>query len=697
MYRAAPFVRLLPPFAAGIALSQWIASPLPYGGRLAFIAAILLLAAAGRSYAFRFRWLFGVSLNLALMLVGYCHGVQYNELWRSNHFSNYPASTQWVLGVTYDAPQTGTRLRIPIRVEAVGSEPDALQPASGNLLFFIEETPETAALRYGDRLLARVSARPAEPAKNPHAFDYRRYLHFQNIHYTAFVRPDSVRVLSSGHGYWCWRVAYGCRDRFLSALQRHFPTGDTYAVAAALLVGYREDLSDELRAAYTETGSMHALAVSGTHVGTLYVGLLLLLRRLRWRGRHGTILQAALILALIWAFTLLTGATASVLRASVMFSAFLIGKTLHRDTSIWNILAASAFLLLTTNPYLLFDAGAQLSYAAVAGMVAFYPHLSARSPRLPKILDIGWKVLLTGVAAQLGTLPLSLYYFHQFPIYFWLSGWVVLLGGAVFLWAGAALVLFDFYLPAIAWYLGKILYALVWGMNWLIVGIQQLPGALLDGIWLPAWGALVLGGAVVFSGMALAQRRGRWAVVALGCLAVLFLGRAWRGMERLDQYALTIYAVHQKSLADFFDGQQSFTLTDTLPKRQENAAAQNHRWALGVRERQALSLSQTEPFRHSIFHFNPPFVDFGQRRLAMIDRRHDANAGLSTTPVDALWLRGNPRIAIAEAISRYPTRLIVADASNSRRQAARWQAECEALGVAFHDVRTMGAFVMNAE
>jgi competence protein ComEC len=695
MYRTTPFVRLLFPLAAGIALSQWIAQPLSYGPRWLAIVGILLLAAAGWRYPFRFRWIFGVVLHLALAFAGYYHGIRYNELQRPDHFSHYPAA-QWVLGVAYDAPSTGTRLKIPLRVEAVGIEPDALQPASGNLLLFVEETPGTEAVRYGDRLLVRALVRPAEAAKNPHAFDYRRYLHFQNIHYTAFVRPDSLHVQSSGHGYWCWQMAYACRDRFLSALQRHFPTSDTYAVAAALLVGYREDLSDELRAAYTETGSMHALAVSGAHVGTLYVGLLLLLHRLRWRGRYGHVLQMAVILVLIWAFTLLTGATASVLRASVMFSAFLIGKTLHRDASIWNILAASAFVLLTVNPYLLFDAGAQLSYAAVAGMVAFYPHLSARSPTLPKVLDMGWKVLLTGVAAQLGTLPLSLYYFHQFPVYFWLSGWVVLLGGAIFLWAGAALVLFDFCLPALAWGLGKVLYALVCGMNWLIVGIQHLPGALLDGIWLPAWGAVVLAGAVIFGGMALAQRRGRWVVAALTCMAVLSIGRARRGVDRLDQCVLTIYAVNQKSLADFFDGRQGITLTDTLTARQERFAAQNHRWSAGIRVEEALLLPTDTAFRHERFRYHPPFLDAGRRRLALIDRHHVASA-LVPMPVDALWLRGNPRMAVAEAVARYPTRLVVADASNSRRQTARWQSECAALGLAFHDVRTMGALTMRCD
>ncbi len=315
----------------------------------------------------------------------------------------------------------------------------------GNLLLFLQIDPQSEALRYGDRVVIRATVRPTEPPKNPHVFDYSRYLHFQNIHFQAFVKPDSLVRLSSGHGNFIWRAAFSCREKLLALLHEHFPTQDEYAVASALLVGYKDDLSDDLRTAYAETGSMHALAVSGTHVGFLYVGLFFLLQRLRLRGRWGRLVENVVLLSAIWAFTFLTGATASVLRASVMFSTYLLGKAMFRDASVWNVLAASAFGLLIYNPYFLFDAGFQLSYAAVAGMVFFYPRFYRVSPILPKWADYAWQVLLVGFAAQLGTLPLSLYYFHQFPVFFWLAGWVVVFGGAVFMAGGAALVVLDMF------------------------------------------------------------------------------------------------------------------------------------------------------------------------------------------------------------------------------------------------------------
>ena len=179
---------------------------------------------------------------------------------------------------------------------------------------------------------------------------------FKTFIFSVLYSPDSLTLISSGHGNILWAQAYACRDKLLVLLQQHFPTQDEYAVASALLLGYQDDLSDELRTAYAETGSMHALAVSGSHVGMLYIGLLFLTQRLRLRGRW-RLLETVFILLVIWGFTLLTGATASVLRASVMFTTYMLGKAFWRNASAWNVMPASAFVLLLYNPCFLFDAG----------------------------------------------------------------------------------------------------------------------------------------------------------------------------------------------------------------------------------------------------------------------------------------------------------------------------------------------------
>jgi competence protein ComEC len=690
--RQIPFLRLLLPWVAGIAAGAAVNRPLP-GLVFGLLAGCLLLVFLSKQrYAYRFRWVFGSLLFFLLLGLGYFLGQTHDERHQARHFFRICPKAGFFAGVVYDAPSKGARLKVPLRLEAAGSAPDSLQACTGNVLLFLEITPESERLQYGDRLWVRAAIQPTMPPNNPNAFDYQRYLHFQNIHYQSFVKDSSFGVLASGLGHPLWRVAFQWRDRLLAVLQAHFPGADEYAVASALLVGYKDDLSEDLRTAYAETGSMHALAVSGTHVGLLYAGLLFLLRRIPWSARTRRWGETTLVLLAIWIFTLVTGATASVLRASVMFSTYLVGKAIRRQASIWNVLAASAFCLLAFNPYFLFDAGFQLSYAAVAGMVSFYAQLKKRTPSPPKWAAEGWNILLIGVAAQLGTLPLSLYYFHQFPVYFWLAGWVVVLGGAVFLWGGAMLAMLSALAPGLAAWLGWALYGLVWGMNYLIRGIQQLPGSVISGIWIAGWAAAMLYVFMAVLTWAFLRFQPRLLLGALGMLVLLGVCRAVQSIHHIQQRQVTLYHANRHFLLDFFDGTTRFTCSDSLQARQEKFAAQANRWAHGVQD--GIRIKPDTTCTTPNLFVRLPFIQFYGKRVAVIDdKRWVQPSQAAPMNLDVLVLRNNPTLRLSDCQQQFSSRLIVFDASNSRGRVERWKSECQVLGIPFYDVREQGAWV----
>lgn len=697
-FRATPCLRLFIPFALGLVSGAWLDKPIVGLGPVLALVACALPLLALQKFRYRHRWVFGAFCSLSLFAAGWFHVITYNELRQPGHFSEKIKDCHYLVGTVYDAPGKGAKLKVPVRVEAVGRSLDSLEAAVGNLLLFLEITPETQALRYGYRVAVRATVRPSEPPKNPYAFDYGRYLHFQNIHFQSFVKADSLVLLSSGHGNAIWRAAFGCREKLLSLLHEHFPTQDEYAVASALLVGYKDDLSDDLRTAYAETGSMHALAVSGTHVGMLYAGLFFLLSRLRLRGRWGKLINTLTILAAIWGFTFLTGATASVLRASVMFTTYLVGKAMFRDASVWNVLAASALGLLLYNPYFLFDAGFQLSYAAVAGMVFFYPRVYRLSPILPGWADWAWKVLLVGFAAQLGTLPLSLYYFHQFPVYFWLAGWVVVFGGAVFMAGGAALVVLDWLFPTLADWLGMALYWMLWGLNQLIFIIQNLPGSVLGGIWIAGWAALLLYVFIALLSAAMAQRRAKWLLGALSVLTFLGICRALRSHAQMRQGQMTAYHIPQNRLLDFFDGPNVVSLSSPLTAKQLLFAAQPNRWASGMRDLTTVNVASDTVLLKPNFLYDPPFVQFFNQKMVLVDDARWVKTGQPVrVAVDILLLSNSPRITVAACRERFPFKLVVFDGSNNWKQIQRWKAECEGAGIAYYDVRESGAWVWENE
>lgn len=686
--RDKPFLRLIIPFCLGICCGE-NPEPLTLPHTLWAIPALATLLLAFTRYQYRFRWVFGVSLICCLFCSGFFLSGAFNELGNPGHFSKKSATISQFVAEVIEAPSLGSRVKIPVRMLAAG---DSMTPTTGNLMLFLDKMPDSVTIRYGDRIVVTGEPVRTEPAKNPCAFDYARYLHFRNIHHQCFAHGHEVAVVSSGHGSDIRRNAYEWRDCLLGVLKKYFPTTDEYAVASALLVGFKDDLSDEVQLAYAETGSMHALAVSGTHVGMLYAGLIFMTEKLKLRGKWRRLETMAILLA-IWAFTFLTGASASVLRASVMFTVYLLAKSLYRQSSAWNILPVSAFILLLNNPYLLFDAGFQLSYAAVAGMVFFYPRMYRIFPPGPQWADEGLKVLLAGASAQLGTLPLSLFLFNQFPVYFWLSGWIVVLGGAIFLWGGSLLIMADSVWPAAAGIAGKLLYLMVLYMNKVIYTIQELPLSVISGIWIPSWVAVVMYVAIILLGGLIVWRRGGWFVALMSIVAVLGCYRLHARAQKQNQKTIAVYYLsRQQRMVDFFDGNRAITLSDSIARKQELFAAGGFRTASAIFNRTSIHLNDKMLFQSDNFIRKGPFINFSGVSMAFIESDYDARS-LPDFPVDFIILSRNTNISLTQCHVKLRFRTVVADASNSRKKTEKWRKECTENGWEFHDVKSGGAWV----
>lgn len=692
MERSAPFVRLLLPFVVGIAFALLWPSHLPHLGWVLGVAVVCVWWLAIRPYRYAYRWVFGAVTGVTLVLMGYLRTNWMREINNSSHFSQrVPAARTWV-GTILEPPTRGPRWKVPVQVEAAAASNDSLIVCTGKLLLFIDTAYAEKHLVYGQRLQFRTKAQPAAPPRNPYAFDYGAYLARQQIFHTAFLGVDSsLTVLGAPQGTPWWRWAYGQRARMLAVLEQYFPDVATRSIAAGLLTGFKADLPDELRQAYIDTGSMHALAVSGSHIVFLQTVLLLLLTPLKRAGRNGERVQLGVVLMVVWAFTLLTGATPAVLRASVMFSIYAVGKAFYRSSSAWNLLAASAFLLLAYNPYWLADAGFQLSYAAVAGMVIFIPLFNAHLPPTTSLVSREIRnALLTGVAAQLGTLPLALYYFHQFPVYFWLAGWIVVAGGAAFMCAGPVLfILHAFWTEgAVIW--GKLLNSMLYTMNAIIGWIQHLPGSTIGGIWISAGEAALWG--VVVAVLGRWGKRSDVQSLKIMLMAIAMLGLVWavRVYGHLGQREVIVYAVSGHTLLDFVDGETAFTLQEAqLPARAEYFAAGNYRLAHGIRQQTALALNSDTALAHIVYR--APWVQFFDKTLLHLT----PELAFPSELPPAIWLLlvsdDAPPLS-AELWTRCRPQQVVLDGSNHRATVLAWQAACAEQGIPFHATQQAGAW-----
>jgi competence protein ComEC len=220
-----------------------------------------------------------------------------------------------------------------------------------------------------------------------------------------------------------------------------------------LLIGYKDDLDKTLVQSYSNTGVVHVIAISGLHLGLIYWLLLKLFWPLQKR-RDLKWLRPILIIAGLWLFSLLAGMQPSVIRSAVMFTCIVLGETWTRKSSIYNTLAFSAFLLLFINPYWLWDVGFQLSYIAVLSIVIFMQPIYNWFYIKNKALDFIWKLNAVTLAAQILTVPVSIYHFHQFPLSFMFTNFVAVPLSSLILLGEIVLCVVSF-IPIVAFLLVK--------------------------------------------------------------------------------------------------------------------------------------------------------------------------------------------------------------------------------------------------
>jgi competence protein ComEC len=198
--------------------------------------------------------------------------------------------------------------------------------------------------------------------------------------------------------------------------------------------------------------------------------------------KRSAVTRVILILTCLWLFSLITGASASVLRSAVMFTCIIIGKEFFRKASIYNSIAASAFLLLVYDPYLLWDVGFQLSYFAVGGIVWLQKPVYNLLYVKNKALRYIWEMCSITIAAQVLTFPICIYYFHQFPASFLFTNLICVPLSTVILFAEIGLVILS-WIPPAADMIGNLTYVLTWLMNTIIVFFDKIPGSLIDRIY----------------------------------------------------------------------------------------------------------------------------------------------------------------------------------------------------------------------
>jgi len=611
------------------------------------------------------------------------------------HFQNFLADENIISAKIVAEPILKSKtISVILEVESIADSVGNFRKCSGRLQANFELDSSSIYYKYGDLILLNSKIVKISGPENPNAFNPAAYFALSNVYHQTYVRSKNTKRIGQHKGNIAYQLLIDWRKYLSSVFERHLSgSPNEKAVASALVLGVRSEFSSDLKNAYADTGATHVLSVSGLHVG-LVAGLLgwLIKRIKRKKMDRFSQREIAILLAFIWFYVLLTGASASVLRSGLMFSFVILATLVRRKISVYNSLASSAFALLCLEPKFLYDIGFQLSYLALFGIVFFHPYIYKLLFFKNKFADWAWNLTAVGFAAQLATLPLGLFYFHQFPTYFWLSGLAVIPLSTVALYSGIALLVCD-WIPVLGYLAGWLTYCSIAIMNACIFAIQSLPFAVISGFWLGLSEMLLLYTAIFAMAVGLIYSKRSFKFLSIATVLLFSSIQFFRIFSAANQDSIYVYKVNKSSLIEFYSGHRVYCLKDSsLAKSKIDFLVENNRIA-----QRAFFYKEFE-LRDNIsladLYLNSYGVGkFKNTSFAIPSKSLLENAENRTNPykVDFLIICANPKLNDLEKLENlFDYRCLVFDASNSRYRINNWLRQCKERSIPFIDCSSGG-------
>lgn len=557
--------------------------------------------------------------------------------------------------------------------------------ASGTIFIYFKKDSLPLGIRPGNEILFRKPLQPIRNNGNPGGMDYKRYCLFQGITHQVFLQQNDIAVIGKRSPSKLNRLLWTVRDITLNTIKKYIPGTREQGVAEALLIGYRNDMDRELTQAYSNTGAVHVIAISGMHLGLIYVMILALFKPFD-NKRVTKWLKPIVVILVLWLFTLVAGAAPSILRSAVMFTCIAIADSIGRKTNIFNTLAASAFILLCINPFSLWDVGFRLSYAAVLSIVIFMKPVYNLFPIKNKWLDQLWKLNAVTLSAQILTLPVVIYHFHQFPNLFLVANLVAVPLSGFILFAELLLMMLSFF-PALAFFIGKITGWMIFALNFFIEWCSRFSFAVTDNLQMNGWECLCLFLVIIFLSRWLFLHSARAFMITTGGILIFGMLRLYAKANQQARRSMIVYHIPNQQAIDFISGGNYCFRGDSAV--QQNAFLHNFHLKPS---RIQFNIKEKVP---PPFAYSHPFYFFEGRTMLLLDSGYHFLPGNERMRIDVLVLSHNPRIYLKKQAEIFDIKQVVADGSNPAWKIKLWRKDCDNLGIPFHETAARGAFVLD--
>jgi len=661
-WHQAPFTRLLFPLVIGIVSCYYLLHGIFTNALInaglyitagVSIAGLICIGKLTTFQKYRYQFLQGLLLQIIFLCLGIV--VMQNLLQLRTQETGLIASHKngvvYVMRLTEPLQLKNKTYKTAAVIESIGH---AKQEIKTNIKIIVHLAVDSSLgnrrlLTAGNYIATTIQPSIVPDTHNPGGFNYKVWLFRNGITHQLYLAKGNWTLLPSKKSKQYLQIL---QQKIRTRLQQNITGAQEKAVAAALLIGYKQDIDSDLMKAYSNTGVIHVIAISGLHLGLIY-GLLIGIFNWMPGSTIKKWIAPPIMLIVLWGFALLTGAGPSIVRAAVMFSFIIIATMVKQNSSILNALAASAFFLLLLHPFYLWDIGFQLSYAAVLSIVLYQKKIYDTIYFKYKWMQACWQLNAITISAQILTLPLVVYHFHQFPNYFLLSNFIVVPLSSIILYG--CLLILPF--ASIA-YMGKGLSVttswLISSMNWIIQKMNALPYATTNNLQINAFQVGLFFTLIICLSLFIQTQKNKWCFYSLAALL----------------FACCIHSYHYTKAA----GLTSITVW-FVPKKTKITT----RYGLGAEL----------PLKASSAAFS-----IGHTRFLHIGQSAQLNNSIrEVSKVDILLISNQSKSPIALLAKHFTRALYVFDSSIPLWKMEGWKKEAESLHLRHHFVSQQGAFV----
>jgi competence protein ComEC len=706
MYRWIPyaFVRIVVFFSGGVLLAIY------YPDCFQDSTSFLIFCVSGIVYLILALYYSRLRINpgfvgmLAIFMAGYINVQWKNESRRSDHLINIRDTiTHYTVVVTKPAQEKERTWKYEATILEVKTNLGWTHAIGKILLYASKEgvseqrrpksheggqrPPKSyeGGFRPGDNLLIKGVPRLIQPPANPGAFDLQKFSAYKNIFHQHFIRnDDDIKWLGNKPANKFLHYATMSRLWADSVLRAHIHGKREQSLASALVLGVTDGLDNDLLNAYSASGAMHVLSVSGLHVGIIYWVILMIFKPFQ-KLKYSKWILAATSLAVLWTYAFITGLSPSVLRAVMMFSFVALARPIGRQTNIYNTLAASAFILLVYDPYMIVSVGFQLSFVAVIGIVGLQPPLYRLWEPDSRFWDEVWKITSVSIAAQLATFSLGLFYFHQFPNYFLITNLLVIPLSFIVLLMGIG-VIFVGYSAGIASVLGWALEWIIRILNEGVFLIERLPFSVFDNVYISKLQCCILLLLVVVIYAWVETKRSVPLIIG-SLLCILYSMDQWIHLQKDVKTPKAIfYNIPGHTAIDFIEAGRTNFVSDSAMAH-DVSKIEFHvvpgRLLAGVRNVQAGAAVSKELNGCALMVWNKKTI------VQIKDPTFVVPANLE---VDIIIISNNAVRSIGTLMSRVKAKEYIIDSSNSFRAASRLLEESQSLDIEITSLLHHGAY-----